>query len=975
MMKFFLKKKNQGIVSIFLLIILLPTMIFSTMLMEIGRYYNAKNLLDEAAQNAATSMLASYNNELYKKFGLYAFDEQDTTKLKEKFVKYLKSNCNLESMPVESGYSMAASQLVNLTKNIDVETMYDLRESKVLIRQIEEYSKYRAPVELMNDILNIDKLKKDLLTKLSKTIFGENSYKTVEHGLKSVEMFLDMAKDLKDMFLTIRDLEGSVEGATFGEEITLLISKIKAYFNDKTYQKKKYEDGLNFSDAKKALKKALEDRKNYIDKLDEKIQVQNDLITIAKGIKEYYEKNKNSTQQDDTEIAIEKDLEKQFKEMFLDFGKRASGLTEENTLQDYFNMVKDEKYEFKLSSENVLSMDVIEKIINRSDDVLGKKDTKINELNETVREKQEKYISSMEEVGKFFQPYITQVNKLQDSIVSYQESSDSATLQGTKEFIDKINDFLVSGVDAIRQKAEEGKLLCQQEATRISQISYLNLQKGDISGLTKSKIKSYYLGYISAKALVEYAYSFKIKDLVKDSPIMQLINGLKKIGSVMRIDPFLYSNERQVVLSEQTLGMFQNSSGYTPAKMSNDSAERKKFLDDAKKNVPDQYINEIDKLDEEKQNENNTLYNTIIDRMNETSTAIYRLCGGSQGNGVVQEAMDLNSGAISMAVKIVSHIEDIKTVINNLMWFAGQMSSNGGLLAEALTKSLRTKLLTAYYIQKKMTTRLDKTRINVYDDAQVFSSANFEYVLIGDKSEKENQQRLFWYIFIIRLVMNIVVVLTSTEGEALLSIPIVGVIIVIAWIYYETNMDMNLLLRVGTSIPVIKRNPILSLENLANMGESIEKWIADLENMDAGKNNQNTGGNNQNTNGNDSGNDAQKDSENDSQKKKCEEKKNQLLGESEDTIFDWKYKDYLLLFTLFTPESILISNLGNVIQMEMRYEQRKKGKEATFLLHKANTYMRTEVNAVLNPLLPVRSLSKEYDMSIFGLKEVHYNGY
>ena len=43
MLKFFIRKKNQGIVSIFLLIVLLPTMIFSTMLMEIGRYKSAKN--------------------------------------------------------------------------------------------------------------------------------------------------------------------------------------------------------------------------------------------------------------------------------------------------------------------------------------------------------------------------------------------------------------------------------------------------------------------------------------------------------------------------------------------------------------------------------------------------------------------------------------------------------------------------------------------------------------------------------------------------------------------------------------------------------------------------------------------------------------------------------------------------------------------------------------------------------------------
>ena len=64
MLKFCMNKRNQGIVSIFLLIVLFPTMIFSTMLMEIGRYKSAVNLLEEAAQNAAISILADYNETL-----------------------------------------------------------------------------------------------------------------------------------------------------------------------------------------------------------------------------------------------------------------------------------------------------------------------------------------------------------------------------------------------------------------------------------------------------------------------------------------------------------------------------------------------------------------------------------------------------------------------------------------------------------------------------------------------------------------------------------------------------------------------------------------------------------------------------------------------------------------------------------------------------------------------------------------------
>lgn len=752
------------------------------------------------------------------------------------------------------------------------------------------------------------------------------------------------------MFLAVRDLEGSVEGANFGEEITLLIARLKAEFNDKTYEKKSYEDGLNFSTAKEHLEDAIEKREKYIKELNEIKQIQIDLINLAEEIKNYYEVNHDES--------IDQDGMKKFKELFENFSKmQYSGIAPENTLQDYLKMIKDEKYKFNIGAEEDLSLDIIETIIDNRGKILGKKDDKIDELNEDVNEAQKQYVKSLKEISKYFEPYITQVSKLQDSIVSYQTSADEATTEKTKEFVEKINQFLVEGVDKIRENGEDGKKFCEEEAERIERISNLNIQKSDLQDISKKKIKGYYLGYKEAEILVKYANSFKIKDVIGDSPIMKLINGIKKLGNVMRIDPYLYSNERQTTLSAQTLELFQYSQTQTSSAVSDDSKKLDEFFEDAKNNVPSQYYNDIDTLAKKREGENDTLYNTIISRIDATATAIYNLCGGNESGGFALTVMDVNSGAISVAIRIVQHIKDICTVMENLVWFASQMTKNAGLIAEALAKSLRTKLLTAYYIREKMTTRLDKTRINPYDDAQVFVSSNYEYVLVGSASEKENQKKIFWDIFIIRLVMNIIAVLTSKEGEAILSIPIVGVIVVIAWIYYETNIDMNLLLRVGTSVPLIKLKPFISIENLQNMGETLEKLVEDLDKMDTGDESK------------------ERDENKENEKKQKEEKKNQLLGESDDTMFDWKYEDYLLLFTLLTPESKLITNLGNVIQMEMRYTQRKSGKQATFLLHKANTYIRSEVTARLNPLLPLRSLSKEYDMSIFGLREVHYNGY
>ena len=53
----------------------------------------------------------------------------------------------------------------------------------------------------------------------------------------------------------------------------------------------------------------------------------------------------------------------------------------------------------------------------------------------------------------------------------------------------------------------------------------------------------------------------------------------------------------------------------------------------------------------------------------------------------------------------------------------------------------------------------------------------------------------------------------------------------------------------------------------------------------------------------------------------------------------------------------------------------KKGK-ATFELSKANTYLRSDVTADLNPLLPVKSMSGgNFSIDLFKMNEVTYNGY
>ena len=73
-MKILERKKIKGAISIFLVMILIPTMLFSAVLIDASRMASARAMTQEAADLAAASALASYNLDMKEDFGLFAID-------------------------------------------------------------------------------------------------------------------------------------------------------------------------------------------------------------------------------------------------------------------------------------------------------------------------------------------------------------------------------------------------------------------------------------------------------------------------------------------------------------------------------------------------------------------------------------------------------------------------------------------------------------------------------------------------------------------------------------------------------------------------------------------------------------------------------------------------------------------------------------------------------------------------------------
>lgn len=102
-MKFFENRKTKGAISIFLVIILMPTMLFSVVLIDGSRMVSAKAMTQEAADLAAASALASYNQDLKDDYGLFAIN--DNNELEDIYRESLSATLMAYGFPDSGDYS------------------------------------------------------------------------------------------------------------------------------------------------------------------------------------------------------------------------------------------------------------------------------------------------------------------------------------------------------------------------------------------------------------------------------------------------------------------------------------------------------------------------------------------------------------------------------------------------------------------------------------------------------------------------------------------------------------------------------------------------------------------------------------------------------------------------------------------------------------------------------------------------------
>lgn len=138
-------KDNKGAITVFISIVLSAILLVVGVFSDAARISLAHSHIKRANKTAISSILACYNNQLKDEYGLFGV-YQDNDTIRESYVEYFTKNLNI--------YNKKDFLYDFYVENINIGQQYNLENRDIFEKQIIEFMKYRAPYELVSDLLS-----------------------------------------------------------------------------------------------------------------------------------------------------------------------------------------------------------------------------------------------------------------------------------------------------------------------------------------------------------------------------------------------------------------------------------------------------------------------------------------------------------------------------------------------------------------------------------------------------------------------------------------------------------------------------------------------------------------------------------------------------------------------------------------------------------------------------------------------------
>ncbi len=1038
--RFFKKfiKCSKGAISVFLSLVLTGVFSLSALVMEAGRYRTAQQILDEAAITSAMSSLANMDSTLQKRFGLYGVKTKggkDSTT-----AGYMKTNSDADAKGISSLYKLNSTES-NWT--------YDLANYSVLERQILEHEKYRAPLEIVEGLLDLDSVIKNFIKEI------ENLIPALKEILNICDAICDIVDGLKALYSltkTIQQLEMStVAGAPeldekFAEITGEAWGTIEEFFGGEDWDKAVADP--SYYEAYNALEKAIDEKIKYLKEhspapeapatarpsVDSGLKTKADELSsvgfviqlfvdldyfddsglISGDCAELYEKVKSSVykkqlnyitdttdrsrllvdinrilskynlsqiKEDDNKTAVENYADN-VKRLGSNYNGRYNSQVSAQNLWDTKSKAY-EDYQKKVKKYN--------KNINTAVSNLKSALTKIGSLLNTYKTNYNKAVAALEKATQA-------VSNMQNSMSVLNKNGDWQTGDITKLDLGGIEKILNELKRVAMEPADEGIAFVANQKAALDSLSGSNIDKnyGSLSShknLGKGKMANYKKGqpryYLTKTKMAGLLAALEGISLVEsyNSQLLTVLDSFKQLQQAFGVLPATNDDECSVTLSSDTTKLFPSKTGTNSEanNISSDVNAVRSYLNEARTLLGSIYDDEIGLVDPDNTAGVGLSSEELATRIGRIADNCQKLSG--EQDSLVSKLANAVFGFIGTIFKLFTNINTIVQIVQDVIYVATHIKD----VFTELPSMLGESVLLSQFAVTKFSNRLDKvkgengvgksfngkTAKAVDSSAQTFSQANVEYIIIGGDSETTNQQACFNRIMAIRMLNNAFLIATDDMWRELISAcNIFAPVVFILLMYYESNIDMNLLIKLKLRVPLIKTSLVLSIDSLTDPG-GMDGMTAASEDLSIGLSEEN----NQRLEIIDKDLDLYSDSNTDElnqfyAQKEISQTTKKLLENLEKGQLKIKYKHYLFFFMLLQSNRQKLSRMADLIQMELRYNEYSKGSKPTVLLEDYHTFIRVKSKASLNPVLPIISFNKDGNKSTgWPLGTIKYVGY
>ncbi|KUO77356.1 MAG: hypothetical protein APF77_22965 [Clostridia bacterium BRH_c25] len=169
-------KQEKGAITVFLALIFMSLIIFAGTVIDIVRIAAAERKIQSALNSSARSVLAGYDSELIGGYGIYGINTDSDT-IRDDFYRYIR--VNLEER--HEGISFLNIKVNR--EDVEIKGMESLLKDEVFKQQIQEYMKYRTPINVSESL--IEQLKNIKLDKKVEFAKGEKATRDKARELRT----------------------------------------------------------------------------------------------------------------------------------------------------------------------------------------------------------------------------------------------------------------------------------------------------------------------------------------------------------------------------------------------------------------------------------------------------------------------------------------------------------------------------------------------------------------------------------------------------------------------------------------------------------------------------------------------------------------------------------------------------------------------------------------------------------------------